>query len=104
MRAVGAEHVSKLSLSLIDELAETMQTSADNFTFELIATEYFERGQPSPGYPFIEVYWFARSQEIQDLSAKIITEQIRALTKARDISVVFHTLNPKGYYDNGTHF
>ena len=104
MRAMSAEHVSSLSQTLVEELATVMQTSADNFTFELVSTQYFERGQASKAYPFIEVLWFARSQEIQDLSAKLITEQVKALTKAQDISVIFQELRPNAYYDNGTHF
>jgi hypothetical protein len=55
-------------------------------------------------YPFIEVLWFARSSEIQDHSAKIITEAVKQVTASTDVVVVFFELAKNSYYENGAHF
>lgn len=104
IRAVKKDHVCQLSQSLAPELAQVMNTAEDNFTFEFIATEFFSQGQPSASYPFVEVLWFARSQEVQDASARIITAKVKALTGVEDVVVVFQVLEKSSYYENGQHF
>lgn len=103
-RAVTADHVQSLSQSLTESLAQTMSTSPENFSFELVSTQFFEGGKPISSYPFVEVSWFARSQEVQDQSARLITEQIKKLIPNGDVVVVFHVLQQKSYYENGEHF
>ncbi|MEK2644500.1 DUF1904 domain-containing protein [Bdellovibrio sp. BCCA] len=104
MRAVKKDHVRQLSQNLAPELAQVMSTAEDNFTFECIATEFFFQGQATVSYPFVEVLWFARSQEVQDSSARIITDKVKALTGAEDVVVVFQVLEKSSYYENGQHF
>lgn len=104
MRAVSNECVQKLSATLPQELAEVMNTSPDNFTFECIPTTFYAEGKPTASYPFVEVLWFARSQEIQDASAKVITNQVKAVSSAADVVVVFLPLNQTSYYENEVHF
>ncbi|QLY24350.1 DUF1904 domain-containing protein [Bdellovibrio sp. KM01] len=103
-RGMKEEHVSELSQSLVKDLAQSIETSEDNFSFELIQTQYFSKGNRGGAYPFVEVLWFQRSQEIQDKSAKIITEKIKKLCPQDDIAVVFVPLAKNSYYENGEHF
>jgi hypothetical protein len=103
-RSLESKNIAALSASLPSQLAAIMQTSEDNFTFEAVATQYFNQGQPTESYPFVEVLWFARSQQIQDESARIITDAIKILIVATDVVVVFQVLNPTAYYENGEHF
>lgn len=103
-RSVKSEEVRKLSASLGEELAGIMQTSADNFTFELISTQFFAAGVPTESYPFVEVLWFARSQEVQDRSAATITSSLKTLGGYEDVIVVFQELPKNNYYENGQHF
>jgi len=103
-RAIKEDHVEKLSALLCKDLANAMETSEDNFTFELIETQFFAQGKKVESYPFVEVSWFARSQEIQDLSAKIITEKVKTLAGYEDVIVVFQALPKTNYYENGEHF
>ena len=104
IRAVDLEHVRALSETLAPELATAMNTEIDNFTFEAIPTEFFFNGHAANGYPFVEVLWFARPQAVQDYSARIITQQIKQLTQAPDVVVVFVALSRESYYENGEHF
>jgi hypothetical protein len=98
------EHIAELSQSLPKDLAPSMETSEDNFSFELVGTQYFTKGQRGGAYPFIEVLWFQRSQEIQNKSAKIITDKVKQLCPQDDIAVVFVSLAKNSYYENGEHF
>lgn len=104
LRALKKEYVKTLSEILIQDLALTINTAADNFTFEWIGSEFFHDGKETPSYPFIEVLWFARPQEIQDQTAKIITEKVKDLTRSQDVVVVFQVLEKPAYYENGEHF
>ncbi|MFV8259557.1 DUF1904 domain-containing protein [Bdellovibrio bacteriovorus] len=104
MRAVNKEHVQELSDSLARELAPAMKTAIDNFTFELVQTQFFSSGRETASYPFVEVLWFARSQEVQDECASIITRQIKEIGRYEDVVVVFQVLRQESYYENGTHF
>ncbi|MNK06306.1 hypothetical protein D3C87_242010 [compost metagenome] len=104
MRGLKIEQVQTLSLELAAPLAEAMETDIDNFTFESVQTLFFSQGQENPGYPFVEVLWFARSQEVQDTCAKIITGKIQSLQAYEYVTVVFQVLNKNSYYENGKHF
>lgn len=103
-RALEPGHVQALSQSLPKPLSQVMETTPDNFSFELISTQYFQDGQKITSYPFVEVLWFARSKEIQKASAKLITEQVKALTHAQDIAVIFIPLEKHDYFENGNSF
>lgn len=104
IRSLEKHLVEKLSLTLTSELAEALSTSEDNFTIELVSSEFFIEGKAILSYPFVEVLWFDRPQSIKDQCAKIITNQIRRLTNAEDIVVVFRNLNKESYYENLSHF
>lgn len=103
-RAVKKEDVQKLSQTLPAELAPVMNTAQDNFTFELVQTQFFSAGAAVKSYPFIEILWFSRSQEVQDDCAGIITRQLKHLGHYEDVVVVFQVLSKASYYENGVHF
>ncbi len=103
-RSIDKSVVQKMSVELPVVLANAMQTSVDNFTFEFVETIFFENSKEIASYPFVEVLWFARSQEIQDLSAKMITDAVKQESSAADVVVVFVELSKNCYYENGEHF
>jgi phenylpyruvate tautomerase PptA (4-oxalocrotonate tautomerase family) len=103
-RGVEAQTVQKLSASLPGTLASMIKSDEANFSFELIGTQFFSKGIAFPGEPFVEVWWFARSQEAQDQVALVITEAVRLLQPNGDIVVVFHPMPKDSYYENGSHF
>lgn len=103
-RAITTEQTQKLSQDLLPELAQVIGTAEDNFTFEQVPTEYFFGGKKIQSYPFVEVSWFARSQDIQDKTAAFITEKVKAITNVEDVIVVFQELEKTSYYENSKHF
>ena len=103
-RSVTKEVVEKLSSEINQPLAEMISTSADNFTFEWIASEFYFNQKPIVSYPFVEVLWFPRSQEVAQKVSQYLTEVLKKQTAAEDVVVVFINLDPKMYFENGKSF
>lgn len=104
IRSLSSEQVQALSGKLSSELAKIIQTSEDNFTIELIQTQFYSQNEPFQSDPMVEVLWFDRGQEIQDQAARKITDILRAVAAFSFIAVVFIPLLPTNYYENGQHF
>ncbi|MBV7314536.1 DUF1904 family protein [Shewanella sp. NIFS-20-20] len=105
-RAMTPAQVQALSTPLVDALAELMNSPRAHFTIEHIPATFFVDGQVSPAYPFVEVLYFDRGQEVQNDIAKRVTQLVRdAMAKPeQDVAVIFTTLTPSDYYDNGAHY
>ncbi|USD60972.1 DUF1904 domain-containing protein [Vibrio sp. SCSIO 43140] len=104
-RALEQEMVKTLSSPLVDELLPLMDCPREDFTIEHISSTFFFDAQQSYAYPFVEVLWFDRGQEVKDKVASVITNQVRSvLGKERDVAVIFVALEPNSYYDNGNHY
>jgi hypothetical protein len=104
IRSLNEAAVASLSQELPKTLAPLMKTPEDNFTVELIGTRFFSQGKVVEGDPMIEVQWFDRGQDTQDMCAAEITNLVRPHTKSEFIAVVFTSLPKTAYYENGTHF
>ena len=104
IKSLSEKHMKTISQTFPKDLAKIMETSEDNFSFELISTQYFLNGKSAKSYPYIEIHWFERSQDCKEKSAKFITDQIRNLTKEDDIAVVFIPIKKSDYFENGKSF
>ncbi|MGL4473012.1 MAG: DUF1904 family protein, partial [Shewanella sp.] len=102
-RAMTAEQVQALSTPLVDALGELMNSPRAHFTIEHIPASFFAEGEAIAAYPFIEVLYFDRGQQVQDEIAKTVTQLVRtAMNKPeQDVAVIFTKLTPSDYYDNG---
>ncbi|KLV06428.1 hypothetical protein ABT56_08575 [Photobacterium aquae] len=105
-RAIEFDLVKSLSTELVDDLLPLMGCPREDFTLEHISTTFIFDGEVSDAYPFVEVLWFDRGQDIQDRVAAAITEAVRAAIEIpeQDVAVIFTVLPPSGYYDNGNHY
>jgi len=104
LRGVSADHVQRLSQSLATNLAPILETKVDNFTIELVQTHFFSQGHSDPGYPFCEVLWFERSEGHRQRCAEWLTNEIKQITKALDVAVVFFPIEKSNYFENAKHF
>lgn len=93
-------HLSELNV----KLAEIIETDPSNFTFESVQTHFYEAGQEAKGYPFVEVLWFSRSQEIKEALATFLTKTIQTLETHEYVTVIFRELDTNSYFENGQHF
>ncbi|RQW62267.1 DUF1904 domain-containing protein [Vibrio viridaestus] len=104
-RAVEPQTVQPLSKTLIDDLESLMKSPRPDFTFEYIYATFYHEGEVTPAYPFVEVLWFDRGQEVQDKVAQIVTQRVKELVgNDVDVAVIFTALNPNQYYDNAKHY
>lgn len=103
IRGVEKEKIVRVSTILVNELSELVNCSREDFTIELIESTYIFDGKEVSPYPFIEIAWFDRGQEIQDKVAKIITNKFRE-QGIQDMDLIFSVLEKNKYYYNGKHF
>ena len=104
-RGIERDPVARLSGSLIQKLSALTGAPAAHFTIERVATEFIIAGETVAGYPFVELMWFDRGQEVQDGDARLITEAVKAeLGPDQDVAVVVLPLTRTAYYDNGQQY
>lgn len=103
MRGIEIDPIRKLSKQLIDELAVLTQSPRDDFTLELINSTFVLDGEIVQGYPFVEIAWFDRGQEIQDKAAQTISQLINEAGYP-SVDIMFTILEKSRYYENGEHY
>lgn len=102
-KGISADQVKKISTPLVSELAELCHCETDNFTLEIMQSTFVFNQSEVQGFPFIEVKWFERGQEVQDQFANIITKHIHSLG-IPELEVAFSVFLESAYYYNGKHF
>lgn len=102
-RGTDTNKLLAVSKGLVDELADAVGCPHQYFTLECIQSTYIQDGTVVPGYPFVEVAWFDRGQEVQDRVAGIITRYMQQAGYA-NVDVFFTIFEKTGYYENGEHF
>ena len=104
-RGIEREALMQLSGPLVEQLSALTGAPVAHFTIERVQTEFIISGEAVAGYPFVELMWFDRGQEVQDAAARLITSAVKAqLGEAQDVAVVVLPLTRSGYYDNGQHY
>lgn len=98
-RGVLDSTVSQISQQ-VSKLAQLVETDAQNFTFEVIATQFYEVGMATKGYPFVEVLWFPRSTEKKQVTAQYLTQFILSLETHDYVTVIFQELSKDSYFEN----
>ncbi|MBM7616342.1 DUF1904 domain-containing protein [Alkaliphilus hydrothermalis] len=103
VRGVSPVLLCKINKELIDELVAIVECPRDYFEMEYIHSMAIREGNIEAAYPFVEVAWFDRGQEIQDQVAKAITKYMNMLGVA-SLDIAFTHFEKKNYYENGEHF
>lgn len=103
IRGISVEQVKTISTPLVQELANLCICGTDNFTLEIMKSDFVFNQNQVPGYPFIEVKWFERGQGIQNQFAKIVTKYVHSLD-IQEIEVAFTAFLESAYYLNGKSF
>lgn len=103
IRGIEKEHICKISKDMVDQLEDIIGCPRNYFTVELISSTFISDGEIVKGYPFIEVLWFDRGQEIQDKTAMSITKLVHSVGYA-NVDIIFNAVAETDYYENGEHF
>lgn len=105
VRGLSFDELESVADILIESMAEITDTPNSHFTLEYQPTTYLVMGGASPAYPFFDILWFDRGDEIKQKVASMIEELFRPLVDSgQDITVLFHDIKGKDYYENGEHF
>jgi hypothetical protein len=102
-RGVSVEQVCGMSESLVEQLAAICECDTDNFTLECVQHPAIFGGKIVPAYPFVEVAWFERGDQIRDAVAMAVTSHVLGLGLP-EVEVAFTTYSKDAYYSNGTSF
>lgn len=103
-RGMKKEEIKDISRGLVDELTEIIECPRGWFTLEHIETTFIYDEEEVKGYPFVEVLWFDRGQEVKDRAGKAVCDHVRKHHTEGEICVIFTNLEGKDYYENGEHF
>jgi hypothetical protein len=103
LRGINKDKFINQSKAMIDEMEKLLGCPRSYFTIECMDSVFIMDNNEVSGYPFVEVYWFDRGQDIKDEAAKIITKYVR-LSGYENIDVIFFNLSKNDYYENGEHF
>lgn len=102
-RGVEPQTLKSISKTMIDELVEICECPRDYFTLEVLNSTYIFDGDEVESYPFINVYWFDRGQEVKDKIASVISKHLNA-SGLETVDIIFNPLKAEDYYENATHF
>jgi hypothetical protein len=103
MRGVEVKDICKISGEMVQEMQELLECPKSYFTLECINCTCIMDGEIVKSPASVEVSWFDRGQEVQDIMAKIITKYIHS-AGYKDVDVIFSVLEESKYYENGEHF
>lgn len=103
VRGIDANRMKTISTSLVEKLAMICECEIDNFTIECLHTTAVFNGEIVDSYPFIEIAWFERGQEIRDQFAKAVSDSVMTLG-IEEVELAFTTYREDSYYINGRRF
>jgi hypothetical protein len=89
-----------ISASLLEELADICECGTDNFTIDCLQVTSVFGGRPIETYPFVEVAWFERGQDVRSRFAQAVTRRIRE-AGVPEVEVAFKVYREEDYYVNG---
>jgi len=101
--SIKAGDVKVFSRALVDDLQKVTGSPREYFTLEVVSSVYITDGIEVEGPPIVEVGWFDRGQELQDMAAKAITQHVQSAGYP-NVDVIFTIFREASYYENGNHF
>ncbi len=103
VRGMYESDVRKITPKMVDALTHITKCPRDHVSVEVLPSIWIEEAGSSSAYPFIEVHWFDRPQEVQNEVASAFTDAVMD-EGFEEVAVLFYTLQAEKYYDNGTHY
>ena len=103
IHGIEPEKIVQISKEMTDTLTEIIGCPREYFVFECIQSTAIKDGEIIPVPPFIEVYWFDRGLDVQDMVAKEVTTRVRSLG-IPSIDIAFLKFERRNYYENAEHF
>lgn len=102
-KAVTEQTVAAISTDLTAQLSQIIDTPEEWFSVEYHPHVFYCKGEKVAHTPMVQVWWFERGQETQDLVAVAIDRLLREQGYTH-IEISFHPLERPKYYENGEHY
>ncbi|MFC5706598.1 DUF1904 family protein [Aeromonas eucrenophila] len=104
-RAVSVDTLQRISTPLLAELCALTGGKPEFVTLECVDSIRVRDGAIEAGFPFVELVWFERPQEVQDAAAALITRHLKAVLGEQTYVVVqVLPIVKSHYYSNGEHY
>lgn len=98
--SVNRDKLMLVSAQITDRIHLAVGCPREHIVLEVIHSDYIVNDEIRPGWPFVEVAWFDRPQEVQAEVARIVYECLKEVGYD-DSDVHFESLRPENYYENG---
>jgi len=103
VRGMYEEDVRSLAPTFVDQIEKLVECPRDHISIEVVPTIWITEAGACEAYPFVEMHWFDRGQEVQDKVASALTDTVLEMG-FEEVAVVFYALQENKYYDNGQHY
>ena len=103
VKGISEVQCADLSVKAAPKLAEICGCPADWCVFDLIPSKFFNESGATSHYPVVQVWWFKRTEDVQDKVAKLLHSQFEEMGFA-DNQISFHLFKESDYYENGESF
>lgn len=101
--AIPLEIVKAASGPMLDDLAELLGIPGEYLTLQACGDVYIQDGQVAQGDPFVEVFLFERSPEMEKKLAERITTHLQAAGCAHLDVAILHFERSR-YFEDGVPF
>ncbi|WP_127530602.1 DUF1904 family protein [Paenibacillus kobensis] len=99
-RGIQPESLRQIAEPLAVQLAEICSCGTDNFTMDCFQTTAVYGGEGAHSFPFVEVAWFERGDDVRSRFASAVTQQLSGLGLT-GIEIGFRTYREDSYYIDG---
>ncbi|MGL4251705.1 MAG: DUF1904 family protein [Aeromonas sp.] len=104
-RAVSFDTLKEISTPLLADLCALTGGKPEFVTMERVESHWVRDGVLESGFPFVELHWFERPQEMQDAAARLITDHLKQVLGEQTYVVVqVLSIVSSAYYSNGEHY
>ena len=103
VKGVTQEQAKSLAMDNCEKLGQIVDCSADWFVFDWQESKFFDFSGEIRHWPVVQVWWFARPQEVQDAVAKLLNDYFVQLGYPGS-QISFHIFEYESYYEEGNNF
>lgn len=103
VKGINEEQCCALAKTAAPQLAEICGCPADWFVFDLVPSKFFNADGATCHYPVVQVWWFRRTEDVQDKVAQCLHSTLADMDFCDD-QISFHLFEERNYYENGESF
>ncbi len=103
VKGVKESEVKALAMDTCKTLGQIVDCPSDWFVFDWQESKFFDETGEIKHWPVVQVWWFARGQEVQDGVATTLNDYFKKLGYPGS-QISFHIFEYSSYYEEGEHF